>query len=209
MPLSIFGRKRRSELRRACNDRSMRYNPPPNWPAPPSGWVPEPAWSPDPSWPAPPPGWQLWQPDVGDTIRHMSTADYSAARLDQPAAYAPSPAQPMAWSDHKFPVGVYILGAVFIVGCLIWVAVVLLKPDPVSFSGDGVKIVGTDIEPGRYHAEADGLMLCIWYRLSGPVRTEDNIIDTSLGVTAADVHIRSSDAAFETSGCGTWVKKGW
>jgi hypothetical protein len=38
----------------------MRYNPPPNWPQPPTGWTPHADWSPDPSWPAPPPGWRLW-----------------------------------------------------------------------------------------------------------------------------------------------------
>ncbi len=35
-----------------------RFNPPPNWPAPPPGWVPSPGWRPSPEWPAPPPGWQ-------------------------------------------------------------------------------------------------------------------------------------------------------
>jgi hypothetical protein len=38
----------------------MLYNPPPNWPKPPEGWVPPPGWSPDPAWPAPPAGWRLW-----------------------------------------------------------------------------------------------------------------------------------------------------
>jgi hypothetical protein len=42
----------------------MRYNPPPNWPKPPEGWVPPPDWSPDPSWPPPPPGWKLWVDDA-------------------------------------------------------------------------------------------------------------------------------------------------
>jgi hypothetical protein len=37
-----------------------RFNPPPNWPAPPTGWEPPIDWQPDPSWPAPPYGWQLW-----------------------------------------------------------------------------------------------------------------------------------------------------
>jgi hypothetical protein len=41
----------------------MRYNPPPNWPKPPKGWVPHPDWSPDPAWPPPPPGWRLWLDD--------------------------------------------------------------------------------------------------------------------------------------------------
>jgi hypothetical protein len=44
----------------------LRFNPPPNWPPPPPGFVPPPRWQPDPAWPAPPPGWQLWVPD--DTI---------------------------------------------------------------------------------------------------------------------------------------------
>ena len=38
----------------------MRYNPPPNWPKPPEGWVPPAGWSPDPAWPPPPTGWRLW-----------------------------------------------------------------------------------------------------------------------------------------------------
>jgi hypothetical protein len=41
-----------------------RFNPPPNWPAPPPGWVPVPGWQPSPEWPAPPPGWQLWIDDT-------------------------------------------------------------------------------------------------------------------------------------------------
>ncbi|WP_421742514.1 hypothetical protein [Cellulomonas sp.] len=41
----------------------MKFNPPPNWPAPPEGFSPEPGWTPDPSLPAPPPGWLLWVED--------------------------------------------------------------------------------------------------------------------------------------------------
>jgi len=41
----------------------LKFNPPPNWPAPPAGFTPEPGWTPDPSLPAPPPGWQLWVED--------------------------------------------------------------------------------------------------------------------------------------------------
>ncbi len=42
---------------------SIRFNPPPNWPAPPPGWTPPTGWEPDPSWPPPPGGWQLWIAD--------------------------------------------------------------------------------------------------------------------------------------------------
>jgi hypothetical protein len=41
----------------------MRFNPPPNWPAPPAGLIPPPGWEPDPAWGAPPAGWQFWLPD--------------------------------------------------------------------------------------------------------------------------------------------------
>ena len=41
-----------------------RFHPPPNWPAPPPGWVPMPGWRPSPEWPAPPQGWQLWTADT-------------------------------------------------------------------------------------------------------------------------------------------------
>jgi hypothetical protein len=50
----------------------MRYNPPPNWPKPPEGWVPPPDWSPDPSWPPPPPGWKLWVDDGPASERSKS-----------------------------------------------------------------------------------------------------------------------------------------
>jgi hypothetical protein len=53
-----------------------RFNPPPNWPAPPPGWIPAPGWRPSPEWPAPPPGWQLW-------------IDETAPASDPPTGYPP------------------------------------------------------------------------------------------------------------------------
>jgi len=59
----------------------MKFNPPPNWPAPPEGFTPGPEWTPDPNLPAPPPGWQLWVEDdavlPGETsegVRHHQQA---------------------------------------------------------------------------------------------------------------------------------------
>jgi hypothetical protein len=43
-----------------------RYNPPPNWPSPPQGWVPPPDWKPNPAWPEPPPDWEFWVDDSPD-----------------------------------------------------------------------------------------------------------------------------------------------
>jgi collagen type III alpha len=35
---------------------------PPDWPPPPTDWIPPAGWQPDPSWPAAPDGWQWWVP---------------------------------------------------------------------------------------------------------------------------------------------------
>jgi hypothetical protein len=40
--------------------KSKVFNPPPNWPPPPSGWAPNEGWHPDPEWGPPPNGWSLW-----------------------------------------------------------------------------------------------------------------------------------------------------
>lgn len=44
---------------------SLKFNPPPNWPAPPAGWVPPSGWVPDPSWGPAPDGWQFWTDESG------------------------------------------------------------------------------------------------------------------------------------------------
>jgi hypothetical protein len=36
------------------------FNPPPNWPKPPAGWVPPSDWRPNPAWGPLPSGWSLW-----------------------------------------------------------------------------------------------------------------------------------------------------
>ncbi len=74
----------------------MRFNPPPSWPTPPEGWVPNPGWRPDPDWPSPPAGWQLWiddegipdaeagpaAPDVGRTVDRSPLGAKANAALD-------------------------------------------------------------------------------------------------------------------------------
>src|SRR6516165_8541085 len=79
---------------------ALRVNPPPNWPAPPPGFVPPPRWQPDPAWPPPPPGWQLWVPDdAGPEV----VGDQAAGRGGIPARppeFAAGPARP-----RDFPPG--------------------------------------------------------------------------------------------------------
>ncbi|GAA1595616.1 HIRAN domain-containing protein [Actinoplanes couchii] len=67
----------------AARTARSRFNPPPNWPAPPSGWQPEAGWAPDPAWGEPPPGWQLWIEDVPDLTE---PGRESAAGADAPGA---------------------------------------------------------------------------------------------------------------------------
>ncbi|ORV18505.1 hypothetical protein [Mycobacterium celatum] len=74
----------------------MRYNPPPNWPKPPEGWVPPPDWSPDPSWPPPPKGWKLWVDDPVDSQKTKSRLE-RLQRSDDVEYFG----NDRAWSDDS------------------------------------------------------------------------------------------------------------
>lgn len=67
---------------------NKRFNPPPNWPAPPAGWTPPPEWLPDPSWGPPPEGWQLWvdEPAFGT---HSAYGPSTPAPIFGVSPYAP------------------------------------------------------------------------------------------------------------------------
>src|ERR1700742_2405447 len=66
---------------------TVRFNPPPNWPAPPPDWSPPRGWRPNPSWGPPPPDWQWWVPGqpaadpvpAGGTEAGASTASTSSS----------------------------------------------------------------------------------------------------------------------------------
>jgi hypothetical protein len=77
----------------------MRFNPPPNWPAPPAGWTPPPGWQPDPAWGPAPEGWSLWLDDAGQP------ADGPAAAAPTAPLPAPIPAPgPAGPAGHGAPV---------------------------------------------------------------------------------------------------------
>lgn len=81
---------------------AYRFNPPPNWPAPPAGWTPPYGWQPDPSWPPPPAGWELWVivPDPADhLIPPQPAAPIPVAATVGRAEAAPVPPQPSAATD--------------------------------------------------------------------------------------------------------------
>jgi hypothetical protein len=68
--------------------------------------------------------------------------------------------------------------------------------------GDGILIVGEDLEPGVYLNERDG---CYWARLSAASSSFDDIIANGNVSNRTIVEISSSDVAFESSRCGQWV----
>lgn len=71
-----------------------------------------------------------------------------------------------------------------------------------STFGNGVYVVGSDIEPGTYRT--DGGSNCYWARLSGLGGGFEDIIANGLPDGPATVEIRPGDEAFESSGCADW-----
>ena len=69
--------------------------------------------------------------------------------------------------------------------------------------GDGTHLVGTDVQPGTYRAEA-GLDGCYWERLSGLGGDIDDVIANQNVDGSAIVTIGWSDRAFLSQGCGRW-----
>lgn len=82
----------------------------------------------------------------------------------------------------------------------------LIGATEASQFGDGVFLVGTDIQPGRYRNEGGGS--CYWARLSGVSGDFSEILANDNVSGQAVVDIASSDVAFESVRCGTWTKIG-
>lgn len=70
--------------------------------------------------------------------------------------------------------------------------------------GNGVHVVGEDIEAGTWRTE--GGSNCYWARLSGMSGDFGDLIANGLPDGPATVEIRSSDVGFESSGCGEWQR---
>ena len=71
--------------------------------------------------------------------------------------------------------------------------------------GNGTHLVGTDIEPGTYRADA-GEAGCYWERLSGLGGDIDDVIAGEfVAEGSAVVAIGPADRAFKSEGCGRWA----
>lgn len=80
---------------------ALRFNPPPNWPAPPEGFEPPAGWQPDPAWGPAPEGWQIWVDDSAETTPAGPSPSTGPAPSSVPAtssAPGAGPAAPMASS---------------------------------------------------------------------------------------------------------------
>ena len=70
--------------------------------------------------------------------------------------------------------------------------------------GDGILIVGTDIDAGTYKNSGDST--CYYSRLNGFSGELEDIISNELTSTSAIVTISDTDKGFKSAGCGTWNK---
>jgi hypothetical protein len=72
-----------------------------------------------------------------------------------------------------------------------------------AIQGDGIYLVGTDIQPGTYRNSGGGD--CYWARLRNLSGGLGSIIANGLGANQI-VTISASDAAFESTRCGSWSR---
>jgi hypothetical protein len=70
--------------------------------------------------------------------------------------------------------------------------------------GNGIHVVGDDIEPGTYRN--DGGSNCYWARLSGLSGSFDDLVANGLPDGPTTVEISAGDVGFESSGCSDWVR---
>lgn len=92
---------------------ALIFNPPPNWPAPPSkDWRPAPGWQPDPAWGPAPEGWNFWVEDTPGAapapVSPQITGDTPGtpvSGIPEQAEPAPAPADSAAVAEPTVPLG--------------------------------------------------------------------------------------------------------
>ena len=77
-----------------------------------------------------------------------------------------------------------------------------------SFSGDGTYIVGEDINPGTYRAEASPSGNCYYERLNDLEGNIDSIITNENTSGPVVLNVAPSDYAIQVSGCAEFKKAG-
>ncbi|MBP0458383.1 hypothetical protein [Streptomyces montanisoli] len=80
-----------------------------------------------------------------------------------------------------------------------------------TIPGDGTFVVGSDIKAGTYKTSGpadSGFPSCYWARLKGTSGDFGEILANGNPSGQTTVTIRSSDKAFQTTGCSEWKKVG-
>lgn len=75
---------------------------------------------------------------------------------------------------------------------------------PFSF-GNGTRLVGSTVRPGRYRSVNSSTISCYWARLRNTTGSND-IIANDIGVGPRLLEVLSTDVALESNGCATWVE---
>ncbi len=95
---------------------ALRFNPPPNWPDPPAGWIPPPGWQPDPSWGPVPEGHRLWRDDRQGGGIHRLT--WVLALIAQGSVAAMTFLMGLQWGGWTYTVA--LLQAGLAAGVILW-----------------------------------------------------------------------------------------
>lgn len=78
-------------------------------------------------------------------------------------------------------------------------------PNKAPIPGDGMYLVPDEVKPGTYRSTANIDGICYWARLRNLTGDGDSTIANGMGDRQV-VTIKPTDKAFETRGCGAWVK---
>jgi hypothetical protein len=136
------------------NTMTKRFNPPPNWPAPPAGWTPPTGWLPDPAWGPPPEGWQLWV----DEPAFESNAAFASARAPAPG-FAFTPSKPRKRRPIFWLVLLAIVIALFAGCAIIGSSLSSSSPDSQLQSKDRSQVSQAQVDAATELSERDLALL--------------------------------------------------
>lgn len=209
---------------------ASRYNPPPNWPAPPAGWTPPPGWQPDSSWGPAPEGWQVWQDHVAPISALVAAAAVGSSRRPhlRPWAWpavagvalltgigigaasaagdaATAPSVSGSASSRSSEPGPTTTVTQEVAGPVTTETVTAKPAGPENVIEEGQWEVGVDIKAGTYKLIEPVTGDCYW-KIS-PTGKPDDIVNNDIVTGGRPTVILKKGQDFTNEGCGTWGKR--
>ena len=91
-------------------------------------------------------------------------------------------------------------------GCGTWrlLSELDLTSEPADTIGQGTFVVGTDIQPGAYVADANPGRLCRWFHLSGFAGRATDVTSSGNGLLRGITEISPNTRGFRSIDCGEW-----